>query len=362
MPYMHLKLRIRFKVQIMATFALDTPAFALLKGWEVDKDKADMLISQNLRPVLHAIRNVESPTILGRLPETASSDPTSPVPDNFFHLTPLKSISRQHASIRWDSDRSQWMLRCLSKNGLFLNTKVVKPEDRDVELPDRASLKIGPVYFYFVLPIESGSSGSSPISPSAQRRPPPIAAPSLANVATVPAAAGAAAAAAPLPGESSKPESGGARGKYAIMIQQAFDRAAAADGKDVLSVSLAKQEIISFCIAENPELSDPSKRKLLMKSIGDQLNRHAIKNETSKNWTLPSDFLGTRVASSSGIRSPGLGSPRMSGTRSPPSEKKVPAKRAASTERDGGGEKSFRSSPQEFSSIAQQQDDIDDLI
>ena len=68
--------------------------------------------------------------------------------------------------------------------------------------------------------------------------------------------------------------------------------------------ALTKQDIADHAVAANPEYAEPGKRKLLMNSLGDQLNKRAMRDESGKKWTLPEDFMGTARAPGSGSQSP----------------------------------------------------------
>lgn len=141
----------------MPVISLEKPALALLQGWILNKDKADVLLSLDRKRVLEPIRTTEE-TILGRKSELPGAKPPGP---NFIHIADAKSISRSHASISFNSTTSKWTLKCLSKNGLTLNDEVLKPENGAVLLSDLSAIKIGPAYCYFTLPGTSGASGSS---------------------------------------------------------------------------------------------------------------------------------------------------------------------------------------------------------
>jgi hypothetical protein len=70
---------------------LSSPAFALLQGWKLDKDKSDVLLSKDITPVQGAV--LEPSVTIGRLGEGATAS------DAFIHISDSKAISRQHVSV-----------------------------------------------------------------------------------------------------------------------------------------------------------------------------------------------------------------------------------------------------------------------
>jgi len=105
-----------------------------------------------------------------------------------------------------------------------------------VPLPDRCSIRIGPVHVYFTLPVARNGN----------RTP---------------------------------------KGTYAQMIMSAFEKG----GESALS----KEDIIKFCLEQNPEYTDPVRKRQLQTSMNDQLNKRAFKG-TDGRWTLlpPSQSFG----------------------------------------------------------------------
>lgn len=67
-----------------------------------------------------------------------------------------KSISRQHAELKWDPSSRRWQLICLGKNGLALNGKQHTPDtcstEKPVGLAHKDRIEIGEVDFFFLLP------------------------------------------------------------------------------------------------------------------------------------------------------------------------------------------------------------------
>jgi|AntAceMinimDraft_5_1070358.scaffolds.fasta_scaffold154236_2 hypothetical protein len=69
---------------------LASAAYALLQGWQLDKDKSDVLLSTEVTPVQGAI--LQPAVTLGRLGEGSTAS------DAFIHISDKKAISRQHVS------------------------------------------------------------------------------------------------------------------------------------------------------------------------------------------------------------------------------------------------------------------------
>ena len=261
----------------MANFSMPSPMFGMLQGWVLDRENTtDILLSNDLsQRILAPIDSIEAPSILGRrgvdMPD---------VPPHFIHLTEKKSVSRQHALIYWDKERGVWKIKCTSKNGMVVNTRKLFLDDC-VDLPDRSTMKVGPVVAYFVLPLEEiAGEGSQPAPPN----PAVAAAPSKGSAGTSAPEVSAAGPAVSL-GRRTLP------GKYAGLIAEAFE-SAALSGDIPPGVGLSKKEIVGRCISNHPELAEPKKRKNLLASIGGELKKRATVDERTGQWTLPSEFLG----------------------------------------------------------------------
>lgn len=71
-----------------------------------------------------------------------------------------KALSRQHARIEWNKEKSGFELEVLGKNGLYAAGKYVA-KDKKVDLVSRMPLKIGPARVYFLAAVRSVCSTMS---------------------------------------------------------------------------------------------------------------------------------------------------------------------------------------------------------
>ena len=114
---------------------LEQSAYALLQGAVYDVRN----MAQSAPPVqILAPLNSMGETILGRTPSDAASPP------NFIHLSDKMSLSRKHACIAWNEASDCWEIRCLSKNGISVDRRALKPEDGPTSLHHRSAIRIGP--------------------------------------------------------------------------------------------------------------------------------------------------------------------------------------------------------------------------
>ncbi|TYZ57422.1 hypothetical protein PybrP1_006138 [[Pythium] brassicae (nom. inval.)] len=115
-------------------------AFAKLSGRVHDEKPFEMLITH-------------LPVELGR-----GALSTSPGPK--LMLGEQKALSRQHARIEWNKEKSGFELEVLGKNGLYAAGKYVA-KDKKVDLVSRMPLKIGPARVYFLAALRSVCSTMS---------------------------------------------------------------------------------------------------------------------------------------------------------------------------------------------------------
>jgi pSer/pThr/pTyr-binding forkhead associated (FHA) protein len=101
---------------------------------EADTEKREFLIT-------------ELPCSLGRT-SMQSSEHYSIVIDSTDVL-----LSRQHAQIKWSQDDG-WTLTCLSKNGLFVDERKYRKNDR-ANLQDGNNIRLGMQYFSTIKKIGS---------------------------------------------------------------------------------------------------------------------------------------------------------------------------------------------------------------
>lgn len=89
--------------------------------------------------------------LLGRKQKQKSDKP------GHFEMGDGKSISRQHAELKWDPTNRRWSLICLGKNGLTVNGKAHTPDtcspEKPLPLANKDRIEIGEVDFFFLLPI-----------------------------------------------------------------------------------------------------------------------------------------------------------------------------------------------------------------
>lgn len=71
-----------------------------------------------------------------------------------------KALSRQHARIQWNQDKSGFELEVLGKNGLYAAGKFIA-KDKKVDLVSKVPLKIGPARVYFLAAVRSVCSTMS---------------------------------------------------------------------------------------------------------------------------------------------------------------------------------------------------------
>ncbi|GAB9468031.1 hypothetical protein Gpo141_00005359 [Globisporangium polare] len=83
---------------------------------------------------------------------------TSPGPK--IMLGEQKALSRQHARIQWNQDKSGFELEVLGKNGLYAAGKYIA-KDKKVDLVSKMPLKIGPARVYFLAAVRSVCSTMS---------------------------------------------------------------------------------------------------------------------------------------------------------------------------------------------------------
>lgn len=62
-----------------------------------------------------------------------------------------KKVSRKHALIYWDESLESFILKCLSKNGMVVNSKFLM-QDQEFKLFSKCPILIGDNKFYFLLP------------------------------------------------------------------------------------------------------------------------------------------------------------------------------------------------------------------
>ena len=62
-----------------------------------------------------------------------------------------KKVSRKHAVIYWDESLESFIVRCLSKNGMVVNSKALI-KDQEFRLFSKCPILIGNNKFYFLLP------------------------------------------------------------------------------------------------------------------------------------------------------------------------------------------------------------------
>eukprot|EP00455_Lapot_gusevi_P054336 TRINITY_DN868_c0_g5_i1.p1 TRINITY_DN868_c0_g5~~TRINITY_DN868_c0_g5_i1.p1 ORF type:complete len:113 (+),score=21.12 TRINITY_DN868_c0_g5_i1:64-402(+) len=80
---------------------------------------------------------------IGRI--NADDDP------NFLVLNEDMKVSRKHATIEWDSESQSWVVTCVGKNGLHLNSEFVGQHERRA-LSHKSRLQISEQIIYFLLP------------------------------------------------------------------------------------------------------------------------------------------------------------------------------------------------------------------
>ena len=264
-------------------------AYALLQGSVFDK-KDNVLLSAEVARVEAPILSVEGETVLGRTP--AAEGAAQPA-KHFIHLTEKMSVSRKHAAISCGSHDGAWQIRCLSKNGITVDRRALKPEDGAVSLSHLSTIRIGPAYVYFTLPaVDSTSTSTSKPAPSERK----------------PAALG-----------------GSSRGKYAVLMEQACR--SAEQQNELLNGGMTKNELVDRIIRLNAEYAPADKRRLLLNGVGEQLRKRAtnLTNPGSEKfsnndvWALPADF-SEATAGGAGVK-------RKASSASPPPPQPPPAER-----------------------------------
>lgn len=110
---------------------------------------------------------IEQPCVkLGRSdPLVVSSKPLQPAQKGVdVGLGDSNKLSRSHAKIEYDRSSKAFLLHCIGKNGLTITTPdtletfVMSPETRPVQLNSRALIQMGDCVFVFLLPAEYPSS------------------------------------------------------------------------------------------------------------------------------------------------------------------------------------------------------------
>lgn len=71
-----------------------------------------------------------------------------------------KALSRLHARIDWNKEKSAFELEVIGKNGLYAAGKYIA-KDKKVDLVSRMPLKIGPARVYFLAGVRSVCSTMS---------------------------------------------------------------------------------------------------------------------------------------------------------------------------------------------------------
>lgn len=89
---------------------------------------------------------------IGRTPE--GGNPPSVEDEEFVHidLGPEKTVSRQTATIYYNSEMSNWYLQVKARNGLKVDDSPLKREDDDLALQSGQVIEVGGIEMMFVLP------------------------------------------------------------------------------------------------------------------------------------------------------------------------------------------------------------------
>jgi len=274
----------------MSTIELEEPAFALLQWWVIQRDKNENLLStkfeQQSAPIITSTHEIS----LGRKGNGENKDNEVAI-GSFIHLCDQKTISRQHASICWNEDKGQWYLKCCSKNGMTFNSKVLRPEHGFVELVDKSTMRIGPVYAYFTLPLDNDSDGvgggesDDPRTDMVDGEEKSVAL--LEEVTDGDEAGG---------GDNQNNEQHDAsdagdnksgnkatRTNYSKMLKEVFAS---------VDKGLTKKDIIDQCLSNHPEI-DSSKRRNLVSSISNQLKKKGVEDANGL-WTISSASLAAK--------------------------------------------------------------------
>lgn len=98
----------------------------------------------------HAVTPPTQSLTVGR---AVSLDAEDAVTSDFRGISTNKNISRRHAVISWVAvaGAMYWCIRCLSKNGLTVNTTHVAPEQGDVRLSNKDRIMIGDVVIFWIM-------------------------------------------------------------------------------------------------------------------------------------------------------------------------------------------------------------------
>jgi FHA domain len=72
--------------------------------------------------------------------------------DNFIGLGNCKQISRKQAKIYWEPDLKSFVLKNIGKNSIIADKKYLG-KNETIKLNSKTPIKIGPVCFYFLLPL-----------------------------------------------------------------------------------------------------------------------------------------------------------------------------------------------------------------
>lgn len=89
--------------------------------------------------------------VLGRSPDVGAVA----TPDVDVYLGNDPNISKKHLRIEYDSPSRQWRLKCFGRLGVIVDGQHYEAFCDPIPLRSRSLVKVGPVDFYFLLPMEA---------------------------------------------------------------------------------------------------------------------------------------------------------------------------------------------------------------
>jgi len=72
-----------------------------------------------------------------------------------LHLGDSTLISRKHAKIQYDFNQYRFVIKCLSRNGLKINSHLYRRHHGAIKLESRDNIQVGPTEFTFLLPFKT---------------------------------------------------------------------------------------------------------------------------------------------------------------------------------------------------------------
>ncbi|ETV99570.1 hypothetical protein H310_08229 [Aphanomyces invadans] len=92
--------------------------------------------------------------VLTQLPVELGRGAPNDQQEGRINLGDQKSVSRAHARINWNADKSCFEMECLGKNGMYAAGRLI-PKDTTVPLTPKLPIKIGASRFYFLPAVKS---------------------------------------------------------------------------------------------------------------------------------------------------------------------------------------------------------------